>query len=500
MHRRRVAVHVIRRCLASSRAYPVLRHCPHTAQRGSPAFLRHGDSNIREVIHVQRRSMASGLPPHDAVPMPALSPTMETGTVSEWKVQEGEAFQPGDVICLVETDKATVDFEAQDEGYLAKILIPAGEPNVAVGTPMMITVEDSGDVAAFASYIHGDGEAAAAAPSEAPAPEPTPMPAATQAAPTPPAAAAASATTATDGRIFASPKAKVMAAAEGYNLADITGTGPNGRIIAADVLEFVPQAAAEGVVAPQQPQGGAPAPLVTQHADFADIAVSADSQAMAMRMTAAKQAVPHYYLTVDLKLDGLLSLMSALNEDLPESSQLTLHEILLKAAAQAVKKVPDVNATWMETHVRQYSDVDINIICGVGDGLVAPLVSDVASRGLKSIGDEVKAHATAASEGLPRTHPHCDYPGTFTVMNLGMYGVKSFAPIVNSPQACMLAIGAAEERVLPSEDPESEDIYQVNTCLTATLSCDHRVVNGAVGATWLQAFKAIVEQPVRMLL
>ncbi|CAN0507377.1 unnamed protein product, partial [Ectocarpus sp. 12 AP-2014] len=294
-----------------------------------------------------------------------------------------------------------------------------------------------------------------------------------------------------------------LAKTEGYDLSAIAGTGPGGRIIAADVKEFVPaavtaeeapKAAAAAAAAPATPAVGQPSPS----GDFVDYPLSEQALAIAQGLTVSKQTVPHYYLTVDLKLEKLLKVRETLNEGLPEDEHLSLNDMLLKAAAIASEKVPDVNASWMDTFVRQYNSFDVNVMVGVGDGLVAPVVRDVGRRGLKAISSDVKALASSAQ--AMELEPHQVETGTFTVTNLGAYGVKNFAPIVRMPQACALAIGAAEERVIPNEDPDSEEIYQLETMLSATLSCDHRVVDGAVSAQWLAAFRGLVENPLTMLL
>eukprot|EP00903_Cladosiphon_okamuranus_P017034 g15699.t1 len=454
-------------------------------------------------LDASRRHFSAGLPEHEVVGLPALSPTMERGTITEWLVKEGDAFAAGDIICMVETDKATVDFEAQDEAVLAKILVPAGTPDVAVGTPMMVLIEDADDVAAFKDF--SAGAAPEAAPAAAPAAEEeaeAPAPASSESAPAPAPAAAAPPFVAPGARVAASPLAKLLAKTEGYDLSSITGTGPGGRIIAADVKEYVPAAAdvseqvetAAAAATAAAPAVGRPSPA----GDYVDYPLSEQALAIAQNLTVSKQTVPHYYLTIDLKLEKLLAVRETLNEGLPEDEKLSLNDMLLKAAAIASEKVPDVNASWMDTFVRQYKTFDVNVMVGVGDGLVAPVVRDVGGRGLKAISSDVKALASSAQ--AMELEPHQVETGTFTVSNLGAYGVKNFAPIVRMPQACALALGAAEERVIPNEDPESEEIYQLETMLSATLSCDHRVVDGAVSAQWLAAFRGLVENPLTMLL
>jgi len=375
---------------------------------------------------------------------------MEQGTISTWLKQEGEAFEAGDVICQVETDKATVDFEAQDDGVIAKIVIAAGT-EVKVGEPIMVVVESGDDVAAFADFAPG----AAAAPAEPGA------------------------------RVFASPLARRLARERGFLVDQVVGTGPGGRILAADVEAHVPTAAA----------AAAPAPV--DGGDYVDFPVTEDAMALAAQFAQTKKEVPHYYLSIDLKLDNLLKVREELN-DYVGSGDLSMNDLVLKAAALTMRDVPDVNASWHGTFVRQYKRVDVNVLVNTDGGVVAPVIRDAGAKGLGELSGMVKCKVAGVEQGT--LAPEDYQAGTFSVANLGAYGVKSFSPIVMAPQACMLALGAAETRIVPSEDPASEEIYQEATVLTATLSCDHRVVDGAVGAQWLAAFKKYVENPMSMLL
>lgn len=425
--------------------------------------------------------------------LPALSPTMEVGTIVSWKFEEGQAFQAGDVICEVETDKATVDFEMTDDGVLAKILVGTGN-EVAVGTPIMVVVEEEADAGAFGDFVAPatgpPAEPTAAAPAVPPSVPAAPAPA--PAAPAAPAAPPLAASAPPGDRVFASPLARKLAKDAGYDISQITGTGPKGRIIATDVITFSPTTAA-AVTAAAAPTA---APVVGD--GFVDHPISESAREIAARLTQSKQQVPHYYLSVDLELDALLTLRSQLNAVLPDDEQLTLNDLLVKAAALAAKAVPDVNASWMETFVRSHQRFDVNVVMGVGDGLVAPVVKDVGAKGVKAISDEIRGLAVSAEEGSLAAQDV--QVGTFTVLNLGMFGVKSAAPIVTQPQAATLALGAAEERVFPNDDPESEQVYRVATAMTATVSFDHRVVDGAVGAGWLASYKKLVENPMTMLL
>jgi len=435
---------------------------------------------------------------------------MEAGTIASWNVKEGDSFGAGDVIAEIETDKATMGFEAQDPGVVAKILVQAGQ-EIKVGTPVVIIVDDTDDeaalVAAFAEYTAAES-APAPSPTPAPAPALAPPAPAAAAAPVPvvPAAAAPPAPLVGEdsaGRVFASPLARAMARDSSLDVRAIPPTGPRGRVTAADVARYTQPALAEAATAAAPAAVGtaaAAAPVLapSQGDGFMDFPVSEASREIAARMTKAKQQVPHYYLTVDIEMDQLLKTRALLNSALADDAQLTVNDLLVKGAALAMKAVPDVNASWMETAVRVFSRCDINVVLGSGDGLVAPVVVDAGSKGVKAISDEIRAAAAGVEAGTLPTEAYA--VGTFTVMNLGMYGVKSAAPIVTMPQAAVLGLGAITERVVPAEDAEADEIYRLAQVLTATCSFDHRVVDGAVGAQWLAAFKKLAENPMTMLL
>lgn len=445
------------------------------------------------------RRWSSDYPSHEVVGMPSLSPTMEAGTIAEWNVKEGESYAAGDVLCEVETDKATVSFEAQDDGVVAKILADAGPTEIDCGVPILITVEEEEDADAFKDYV----VEASSIPEEVPAtatPPPEVAPTPVVAEPTP-APAASPATT--GGKVVASPLAWTVAKEKGLDLLSLTmaGTGPGGRIIADDVREYVPVAAAATEAAPAAQTASAPtpaaAPIVGEN--YTDFPLNEAAIATANQLAHSKQTIPHYYLTVDVTLDALLELRSTLNATLGDDSHISLNDLLLKAAASAMKACPSANASWMGDSVRMYDNVDMNVVMGSGDDLYAPLISGVDGRGVKSLSDEISDNLNAIEKGAV-SDPKFGAVGTVTVMNLGMYGVKSCAPIIRAPQAVALALGAAENRIVPNEDDDDDEIYKTSVALTATLSCDHRVVDGAVGAQWLSAFKAAVESPVTLLL
>mmetsp|Transcript_28179 Transcript_28179/g.37489 ORF Transcript_28179/g.37489 Transcript_28179/m.37489 type:complete len:447 (-) Transcript_28179:178-1518(-) len=440
--------------------------------------------------------------------------TMEAGTIAKWNKSEGEEFIAGDILCEVETDKATVDFEAQDDGVIAKILADAGPAEIQCGEPICITVEELADAGAFKDYVVEASAASTPEPAAATPPPATPEPVAAPApaVATPPPVAAATAPTAEGGRVVASPLAHKLAKELGHgpiSALHITGSGPNGRVIAADVREYIPPAATEAPAAAVVTEAAAPAAATPPSPPipgdgYTDYPLSPAALEIASQLAHSKQNVPHYYLTVDITLDSLLDLRSTLNGSLgKEEAGISVNDLLIKAAASAMKAVPSANASWMESSVRVYDTVDVNVVVGSGDALYAPVVRNVGGRGLKSISDEVNAAVSAideAEEGVGPSGEAFGPMGTFTIMNLGMYGIKSCAPIIREPQACALALGAIENRIVPNDDPDSEEIYKQVTMVTATLSCDHRVVDGAVGAQWLGAFKSHAENPATLLL
>ena len=371
----------------------------------------------------------------------------------------------------------------------------------------MVTVEDAGDAGAFKDFTPESAAAAPATPAAA-APELQ----TTTPAPTPAAAAPAPVT---GERVIASPRAHTLAKEKGYgeiSALRIVGTGPGGRIIAQDILDHDPSTApvvAEAVATqpvtaatPAAAPKAAPAPIPqpVAGAGYTDYSLPASAIELASRLHTSKKNVPHYYLTIDLKLDSLLELRSSLNSTMKDGG-ITVNDLLLKAAAAAMKTVPAANASWMDSFVRVYDSVDVNVVVGNGSTLYAPVIRDVGSRGLKAISDDFAAASAAVedSEETPTAAGFGDV-GTFTMVNLGMFGVKSCAPIIREPQACALALGVIENRIVPNDDASSEEIYKESVMMTATLSCDHRVVDGAVGAQWLSAFKNHVENPMTLLL
>lgn len=457
------------------------------------------------------------------MPMPALSPTMTEGSIGKWNLKEGDKFEAGQSICDVETDKASMSLDATDEGYIAKILVAEGT-TITVGAPIVVTVEEFEDVAAFSSFTISSSDASPPTPAAVAEPviaaTPVSTPVSSPTAPTPAPAPVSS----SGDRLFASPLARKLAREAGLDLSTLipalglVGTGPGGRVVAADVIRAstmaapAPPTAAPAVAAPAvsavAPTAAAPQvaakPLVSFGDVYSDFELSDLSKALAARLTAAKQEVPHYYLSVELDLTKLLSLRQELNAN--GSNSIGTLDMLVKASAMAMKHVPDVNASWMSTFVRRYDQVDINLVMGAGNFVATPVIKDAASMGVGSISkaiakfeDSLFADSDEASPLL--SDPNVMSIGTFSVHHLGMYGVKSAAPIVLSPQACALSLGAIVDTVVPNlNKTEGSEDWAVAPIMTATLSCDHRVVDGAVGAQWLQAFKALVENPITMIL
>uniref|UniRef100_A0A4W2BWC4 Acetyltransferase component of pyruvate dehydrogenase complex n=1 Tax=Bos indicus x Bos taurus TaxID=30522 RepID=A0A4W2BWC4_BOBOX len=455
------------------------------------------------------------LPPHQKVPLPSLSPTMQAGTIARWEKKEGEKINEGELIAEVETDKATVGFESVEECYMAKILVAEGTRDVPVGAIICITVDKPEDVEAFKNYTLDSSAApappAAPAPTPAtPAPSPTPSaqapgssyPTHMQAAPVPPApqpvapppsAPRPAAPAGPKGRVFVSPLAKKLAAEKGIDLTQVKGTGPDGRIIKKDIDSFVPTKAAPTPAAAVPPPSPGVAPVPT--GVFTDIPISNIRRVIAQRLMQSKQTIPHYYLSIDVNMGEVLLVRKELNKMLEGKSKISVNDFIIKASALACLKVPEANSSWMDTVIRQNHVVDISVAVSTPAGLITPIVFNAHIKGLETIANDVVSLATKAREG--KLQPHEFQGGTFTISNLGMFGIKNFSAIINPPQACILAIGASEDRLVPADNEKGFDVASM---MSVTLSCDHRVVDGAVGAQWLAEFRKYLEKPITMLL
>ncbi|KAK7131107.1 hypothetical protein R3I94_016290 [Phoxinus phoxinus] len=439
----------------------------------------------------------SSYPPHLKVLLPALSPTMTMGTVQRWEKKVGEKLSEGDLLAEIETDKATIGFEVQEEGYMAKIMIAEGTRDVPLGTPLCIIVEKESDISAFADYVESG---VAASPPPAPAPVATPPPAA--APTTVPAAAPAAPAAPRKGRVFASPLAKKLAAEKGIDIAQVTGTGPDGRVTRKDIDSFVPPkltpapAAAPSPAAPTPSPPAAPAFAAVPTGTFTDIPISNIRKVIAQRLMQSKQTIPHYYLSIDVNMDQVLELRKELNAEVKaDNIKLSVNDFIIKASALACLKVPEANSSWMDTVIRQNHVVDVSVAVSTPVGLITPIVFNAHTKGLATISKDVGSLAAKARDG--KLQPHEFQGGTFTISNLGMYGIKNFSAIINPPQACILAVGGSEKRLLPADNEKGFDVASM---MSVTLSCDHRVVDGAVGAQWLAEFRKFLEKPFTMLL
>ena len=419
------------------------------------------------------------LPDHIEISMPALSPTMSNGSIAQWLVKEGDAVKPGDVLASIQTDKSTLDFVTQDEGFIAKILKPAGDDLIDVGVPIAVMVDNKDDVTAYQKEAGSEAPAATPATPAAPA-EPAPVAAAV----VPPVAAP-------KDRVFASPLARAEAAAKNIDLNSVKGTGPNGRIISADIHEYVPPAAAP-VAAPVATPVAA---VADDGRGYEDMSLSQMRKVIAKRLTESKVSIPHYYLSTECQMDNLLELRSRLNKELGDRGKLSINDFILKASALTLRDVPEVNASWMNDFIRKYNYVDISVAVAIKEGLITPIVPDTDKKGLLAISNEVRALAKQAKENTLKPEQYSG--GTFTVSNLGMYGIKSFTAIINPPQSCILAVGNVDKKLIPIDNDPTK--FKIGSFTTFTLSCDHRIVDGALGATWLKVFKQYIEKPETML-
>jgi len=427
--------------------------------------------------------------------MPALSPTMEEGTLAKWLVKEGDTVSSGDLLAEIETDKATMEFEAVDDGVVGKILIPEGSEGVKVNTPIAVMLED-GESA--------DDIGAASAPAPAAAPVAT----STEAAPVA-ATPAPAATKAADGsRLFATPLARRIAADKGLDLNTISGSGPHGRIVKADVenATAAPKAAAPAATA-SAPAATAAAPaaagtgpttdqVLAMYADreFEEVSLDGMRKTIAARLTEAKQNVPHFYLRKDIELDALLAFRGQLNKTLePRGVKLSVNDFIIKACALALQQVPDANAVWANDRVLSLKPSDVAVAVAIEGGLFTPVLKDADMKSLSALSAEMKDLASRARDR--KLAPHEYQGGSFAISNLGMFGIDNFDAIINPPHAAILAVGAGAKKPVVGSDGE----LKVATVMSTTLSVDHRVIDGALGANLLNAIKENLENPMGML-
>jgi pyruvate dehydrogenase E2 component (dihydrolipoamide acetyltransferase) len=456
--------------------------------------------------------------------MPALSPTMEKGNLAKWLKKEGDKVKPGDVIAEIETDKATMEYEAVDEGTLAKIVVPEGTPDVPVQTLIAVLAEEGEDVKAAAAAA-GKGAAPKPAPPKAASPAPSASAGAAAAVHAAPAAQAAPqareapraaappqvlspqrggrAEVARPNRVFSSPLARRLAREAGIDLARIQGSGPHGRVIARDVEAAK---SGRGIMAPTAPMA---APAAQSLADEKILAlfepgsyeaVSHDSirKVIARRLLEAKLTIPHFYLTLDCNIDKLLGAREEINAAAPKDKEgkpaykISVNDFVIKALALALQRVPDANVTWTEGAMLRHKHSDIGVAVSIPGGLITPVVRHAEQKSLSVISNEMKDFAARAR--ARKLTPQEYQGGTSAVSNLGMYGIKDFYAIINPPHATILSVGAAEERAI-ARDGKIEAAHM----MTVGLATDHRAVDGALGAVLLNAFKALIENPVMMV-
>ncbi|UWF65687.1 MULTISPECIES: pyruvate dehydrogenase complex dihydrolipoamide acetyltransferase [unclassified Brucella] len=442
------------------------------------------------------------------ITMPALSPTMEEGNLSKWLVKEGDKVAPGDVIAEIETDKATMEVEAVDEGTVAKIVVPAGTEGVKVNALIAVLAEEGEDVAAAAKG------AGAAAKAEAPKEEPKPAEAKKEAA-APAAAPAparseqpAAAPAANKGeRVFASPLARRIAKDAGVDISAVKGSGPHGRVVQRDVEAALASGGAKAVLA-QVESAAAPKPMsddailkLFEDGSYEVVPHDGMRKTIARRLVESKQTVPHFYLTIDCELDALLALRSQINAAAPmlktekgevPAYKLSVNDMVIKATALALRDVPEANVSWTEGGMIKHKRSDVGVAVSIPGGLITPIVRHAESKTLSAISNEMKDMARRARDR--KLKPEEYQGGSTSVSNLGMFGVKDFAAIINPPHATIFAIGAGEERAVVKKGE-----IKVATVMSVTLSTDHRAVDGALAAELAQAFKRHIENPMGML-
>ncbi len=430
--------------------------------------------------------------------MPALSPTMEKGNLSRWLKKEGDRIKSGDILAEIETDKATMEVEAVDEGVLARIVVPGGTADVAVNDVIGV--------------IAGEGEDASAAARPAPALPPAASAAPPAPAPAPAASAAASAGAANGHagpRIFASPLAKRIARMEGLDLAGVAGSGPRGRIVERDVKAALAAPRPQMAKAPEPAKAPAPAPVPAPASDeaikkffepgsYVEAPHDSMRKTIARRLVEASQTIPHFYLSVDCNLDALLALRETVNagaakdKDGKPAYKISVNDFIIKALALALMRVPEANVTWTEGAMLKHKHADVGVAVSIPGGLITPIVRSADAKSLSTISNEMKDFVARAK--ARKLKPEEYQGGSSSVSNLGMFGIKNFSAIINPPQASILAVGGGEKRIVVKDGAPA-----VATVMSVTLSTDHRAIDGALGAELIDAFKQLIERPMGML-
>ena len=439
------------------------------------------------------------------ITMPALSPTMEEGKLAKWHVKEGDSVSSGDVIAEIETDKATMEVEAVDEGKIGKILVAEGSEGVKVNAVIAVLLQEGEDASAV-SAPKAEAPKTAPAPSAAPeapkAAAPAPVATNSNSGSSAPAAAAKAPAKSEGGRVFASPLAKRLAKEAGIDLSTVGGSGPKGRVVKSDVE------AAKSGKGVSKPAAGAAAPAtgmsknqvmaLYEEGSYEVVPNDGMRKVVAARLTESKQTVPHFYLTLDCKIDALMAAREQINAAAPKGKdgkpgyKLSVNDFVMKAWAVALQRVPAANATWAGDSILYHKRSDVAVAVSVPGGLFTPVVKSADTKTLREISEEVKDLATRAKS--KKLAPHEYQGGSSSVSNLGMFGIKHFAAVINPPHGTILAVGAGEERVYPENGQ-----IKIGQFMTVTLSCDHRAVDGALGAELLGVFKGLIENPVMML-
>ncbi|KAI1109610.1 dihydrolipoamide acetyltransferase component [Nemania sp. NC0429] len=428
----------------------------------------------------------ASFPPHTIIKMPALSPTMTAGNIGAWQKKAGDAIAPGDVLVEIETDKAQMDFEFQEEGVIAKILKDAGEKDIAVGNPIAVLVEEGADVSAFESFSLADAGGDAAAPASK---ETKPAESASESAPAPTSApepteyaSEGKIQTALDREPNISAPAKRLARENGVNVGSLKGSGPGGRITEEDVKKAISGAA----------------PAATAAASYVDTPLTNMRKTIAKRLQESTQNNPHFFVTSQISASKLLKLRLALNSSAEGKYKLSVNDFLIKAIAVASKKVPAVNSSWQGDSIRQYNNVDVSVAVATPTGLITPIVTNVEARGLESISAAVKELAKKARDN--KLKPQEYQGGTISISNMGMNSaVDHFTAIINPPQAAILAVGTTKKVPVAVEGEDGTSI-EWDDQITVTASFDHRVIDGAVGGEWIKEFKKVLENPLELLL
>jgi len=418
--------------------------------------------------------------------MPALSPTMTEGNLVKWHKKEGDTVKSGEILAEIETDKATMEVEAVDEGKIAKILVSEGTESVQVNAVIAVLLEEDENPASLDAFLKNIAAAQPQAEQATPKEEWTLDPQKEE----PKLEVVSSSQSISSARIFASPLARRIASQENIDLTRVMGTGPHGRVVRADVEDALKGGGAKGGLrlvqtsyAPQPRSGNGLFP------NYEEVKLNTMRKVIARRLTESKQNVPHFYLTVDCEIDALLQMRKDLNSMLDEKSRVSVNDFIIRAVALALKAVPEANASYMEDHVRLYKAADVSVAVAIEGGLVTPIIRDAETKPVTVISSEMKDLAARARAG--KLKPEEFQGGTFSISNLGMYGVKDFSAVINPPQGCILAVGAGEQRPVVKDGR-----LEIATIMTCTLSVDHRVVDGAVGAEFLKAFKDYITKSV----